>query len=175
MRPLPTYAQVEAIIEYDPATGLFHWKVHQGGARKAGWFEGADEHGYRAISVCGRLQRAHRIAWLLVTGEWPTLPIDHIDGNRANNRWSNLRQVPHVLNCHNVRRASKNSGTGVLGVSLGPSKSSPYLARIRVDGRRIHIGSFATINEAREAYLKAKRELHPGYVEMVNGDNRRAA
>ena len=167
MRPLPTYAQVQAIIEYDPATGLFRWKVHQGGARKTGWFEGADEHGYRSISVCGRLQRAHRIAWLLVTGEWPTLPIDHIDGSPANNRWANLRQVPHILNTHNVQRASKNSGTGVLGVSKSGSKTSPYVAGIRVNGRRIHLGSYATLEEAAAAYLKAKRELHPGFVERA--------
>lgn len=163
-RKLPTHAEVSAIIEYDPETGLFRWKVHQGGRRKAGWFEGAEEHGYRSISVRGRLQRAHRIAWLLMTGEWPELTIDHIDGNRANNRWSNLREVPHKINSHNVRRASKNSKTGVLGVIPSGSQKSPYIAGIRVDGKRIHLGSFATLKEAEAAYLKAKRKLHPGFV-----------
>lgn len=174
MKSLPTAEEVSAIIEYDPETGLFRWKVHQGGARKAGWFAGSDEHGYRAISVCGRLQRAHRIAWLLMTGEWPAMSIDHIDGDKSNNRWANLRQVPHALNTHNVRRASKNSSTGVLGVTRTGSDRKPYVAGIRVEGKRVYLGSFATVEEASEAYLKAKREMHPGYVESVNG-NRRAA
>ncbi len=164
MKPMPTRAQVASIIEYDPETGLFRWKVHQGGRRAKGWFAGAEEHGYRAISVRGRLQRAHRIAWLLMTGDWPALEIDHIDGDRANNRWSNLREVPHAINSHNQQRPSRNSATGVLGVTRGASKTSPYIAGIRVDGKRIHLGSFATIEEARDAYLRAKRRLHPGFV-----------
>lgn len=164
MKTLPSKEQVSAIIEYSPQTGLFRWRVHQGGARKAGWFSGCEEHGYRSISVCGRLQRAHRIAWLLMTGEWPNLSIDHIDGDRANNRWANLRMVPLAVNCQNVRRPSRNNTTGALGVSRGPSKTSPYIASIRVDGKRIHIGCFSDIEQAAEAYLRAKRAYHPGYV-----------
>lgn len=167
MKPLPTVEQVAAIIEYDPATGLFRWKVHKGGRRAVGWFAGAEEHGYRAISVRGRLQRAHRIAWLLMTGEWPAEEIDHIDGNRANNRWANLREVPHVINSHNQQRPSKNNQCGVLGVSRGTSKTRPYIACIRVDGKRQHLGSFATIEAASAAYLEAKRRLHPGFVEKA--------
>lgn len=110
-------------------------------------------------------KRAHRIAWLLMTGAWPEQEIDHIDGNRSNNCWSNLREVEHVLNSHNQRRPSKNNSTGALGVSMGPSKTSPYLAGIRVDGKRIHLGSFRTLEEAESAYLTAKRQMHPGFVE----------
>lgn len=165
MKTLPAQAEVAAIIDYSPETGLFRWRVHQGGPRKQGWFAGADEHGYRAISVRGQLHRAHRIAWLLMTGYWPEQEIDHIDGDRSNNRWENLREVEHVINSHNQRRASTNSTTGVLGVSMGPSKKSPYLAGIRVNGKRIHLGSFPTLEAAEAAYLKAKRKLHPGFVE----------
>ena len=167
MKNMPTWEQVDAIIEYDPATGLFRWKVQGGGRRKRGWFAGADEHGYRAISVCGRLQRAHRIAWLLMTGDWPGMPIDHMDQNPANNRWSNLREVPHQLNCHNVSAPSKNSVTGVLGVHMRSrrgTRDKPYVADIRVDGRKIHLGQYATLREAQAAYLKAKAEFHPGYI-----------
>ena len=165
MKPLPTYEQVCAIIEYDPETGLFRWKVHQGGRRKKGWFDGTEEHGYRAISVCGSIQRAHRIAWLLMTKSWPLNEIDHRDCNRANNRWKNLRDVKHLLNSHNQHKASRNSKTRVLGVTIGKSRKSPYIASIRVNGKRLHLGSYGTIESAGDAYLSAKRQLHPGFVE----------
>jgi hypothetical protein len=94
-------------------------------------------------------------------GAWPDGCIDHINGQKADNRISNLRKVTHAVNMQNQHRAARTSKTGLLGVS--PNKTR-FVANINVDGRRVYLGSFATAHDAHSAYLSAKRELHAGCV-----------
>ncbi len=89
--------------------------------------------------------------------------IDHIDGNPANNRLENLRDVSRAVNGQNQKRAQRHNGTGVLGVTRRRNaKSNPYQAHIVVDGRPKYLGVFPTADAASAAYIAAKRALHEG-------------
>lgn len=149
-------------LTYDPTTGIFKWLTPPRKARrvKPGDLAGTvNRYGYVVITVGGVKHRAHRLAWLFVTGSWPTEQIDHINGVRADNRFVNLRDVGHEINVHNRRRANRNSNTGVLGVT--PYKGK-FAANIYVAGRHKRLGRFATVDAAYAAYRTAKAALHEG-------------
>ena len=110
------------------------------------------------ISIDGRKHLAHRLAWLYVNGYCPPGDIDHINGDRAANRISNLRLATRSENLQNQSKAQKHNKTGLLGVSHRRGK---FRAQIRVDGKKMHIGTFPTPEEAHTAYLEAKRQFHP--------------
>jgi hypothetical protein len=148
------------LLIYSPVTGDLRWRVGRAKV-KAGSIAGSiKSDGYRAVTIDYREYRAHRIAWLLVTGEWPTYEIDHIDGQRANNAWHNLRDVPHLLNQQNRRKAFANNPTGRLGVSKIGKR---FLAQIQISGRSTYIGTFDTADEAHASYVQAKRVHHAGW------------
>lgn len=88
------------------------------------------------------------------------MDVDHIDGVGTNNAWSNLRDVATYANVQNIKRASKNSSTGVLGI--GNTKSGKYQARIMALGKRVSLGTYATKEDAHAAYVQAKRQMHDG-------------
>lgn len=126
---------------------------------RAGDRAGSTKNGYVIIRINGRGYRAHRLAWLYVYGQWPTLMIDHINGKRSDNRIENLRDVQAYVNVENQRRAQATNILGVLGVSRHFNK---YRAKISIDGVCRHIGCFNTEKEAHEAYLAHKRMFHVG-------------
>ncbi len=96
-----------------------------------------------------------------MTGEWPQGHIDHLDGDSLNHAWSNLRDVSNRLNGENRKKAnSNNKSSGLLGVSR--VKDGRYAALIRVDGRLQRLGVFVDPQQAHQAYLTAKRQLHAG-------------
>ena len=146
-------------LNYDPETGIFTW-ASQRAQMAAGSVAGfVAWNGYRLINFEGRQHRAHRIAWLFMTGSWPPADIDHINGNRDDNRWINLRAVTRSVNLQNQRRARSHNKLGFLGVQ---SNHERFMARIKVDGKEIYLGTFDTPELAYAAYLSAKRELRPG-------------
>jgi hypothetical protein len=146
-------------LSYDKESGVFVWLVSRQN-RSVGDVAGyRKSNGYTKIGLDGSVYGAHRLAYLHVTGSWPSGVVDHIDGDPSNNRWSNLRDVPHRTNIQNERVARKNNSTGFLGVS---PKEGRFVATIRVDGRKINIGSFKTPEEAHVEYLSAKRRYHEG-------------
>jgi hypothetical protein len=116
-------------------------------------------YGYQLVCVDGHKYPAHRLAWLIAHGVWPDGQIDHINGNRADNRLENLRDVPRAINAQNQRRAPKNSASGFLGVSRHNNR---WRARITIDKRTVRLGTFDTPHQAYAAYLSAKRQLHDG-------------
>jgi hypothetical protein len=111
------------------------------------------------ISVGGETYLAHRLAWMYVSGEWPTQEIDHIDGNPSNNRITNLRDISTAGNAQNQRIARGNSISGILGIHKRHNK---WRAVIMVDGKSTFIGSFQTKEIAQQAYIDAKRVMHFG-------------
>lgn len=148
------------LLRYDPETGVFTWLVSTGRRCKIGDVAGSvDSHGQRVIGVQGRNYKAHRLAWLYMTGAWPEDQIDHRNGERADNRWANLRDATHSLNQQNQRKARANNRTGLLGVRARQGK---FEAAIGAGGKQKYLGSFSTPEEAHAAYLKAKRCLHAG-------------
>lgn len=117
-----------------------------------------DKDGYLSLHVRGRSYRAHHVAWALTYGEWPEM-IDHINGDRADNRIANLRKATCMQNSHNQRKAHRDSAHGLLGVDLNKSKGR-FRARIQVAGKRVTLGGFGSAEEAHLAYVAAKRKLH---------------
>jgi hypothetical protein len=112
------------------------------------------------VTVDDKKQYVHVVAWVMQTGLLPEQQIDHKDGVRSNNRWSNLRPASASLNKQNMRVARADNCTGLLGVGRAGRK---FRASISIEGsHRRHLGVFPTAGEAHEAYLAAKRTLHPG-------------
>jgi len=152
--------QIKDILHYDPGTGAFTWKVDRNQKAVAGSEAGhVTDRGYRYIEVNGKSVRAHRLAFFFQTGKWPPFEVDHINGDKLDNRWDNLRLTDRRKNMQNQRRAHSRNSSGFLGVSRN---NDQWRARIRVNGKSKHVGYYSTPEEAHEAYLKAKRELHQG-------------
>lgn len=148
-------------LDYNSGTGVFTWKVR--GSARAGPGEVAgtvDSRGYLVIGVDGKQRSAHRLAWLYFYGVWPERQIDHKDGDRLNNSIANLRDIAGALNRQNQRNPRSNNTSGFLGVSPC-KKTGRWLAHIGIDGRSRYVGRYDTREEAHEAYLEAKRRLHP--------------
>ena len=148
-------------FRYDPSTGLFiRTKSVTGNKGKAGNVAGSKSgQGYILINFRGKKVGAHRLAWLYMTGNWPDKDIDHMNCNRIDNRWVNLRIADDSLNAQNQRSAHSNSGTGLLGSSKCGSK---FRAQILIDGKVRHIGLYDSAEDAHLAYLEVKRKHHAG-------------
>lgn len=145
-------------LNYDPETGVFTRIKSTTRPGRVGAVAGAeDSRGHIQVRVLGKLYLAHRLVWLYVHGVWPTYQIDHINGVRSDNRLSNLREVSASVNQQNQRRP--RSVNPYLGVTKRHDK---WRARITVEGRLTQLGTFDTPEEARDAYLEAKRKLHAG-------------
>lgn len=150
-------SDLRELLHYDPETGVFRRiKIVAPQSRvNIGDVAGcADGQGYIRIKLGGRSGRsyaAHRLAWLYMTGSWPNGEIDHIDLNPSNNRWSNLRLATRSTNIANTRKRADNM-SGAKGVYRGEGRKRPWRAEITVHKKRIFIGAFATIDEAKAAY-----------------------
>ncbi len=144
-------------LAYDPGTGVL---VRRKDASRA---DRLNNLGYRVAALGGERHLAHRLAWLIVTGEWPAQMLDHINGDRADNRWSNLREADKSINAQNLRGPLSTNTSGFLGVSRDKRRlSRPWRAAIRIRGKHVSLGNHETPEAAYAAYLKAKCELHPG-------------
>jgi hypothetical protein len=142
------------VLNYDPETGVFAWNIQRRGM-KAGKTPGCiNTSGYRVIRFDGVLYFAHRLAWLYVYGEWPSSGhVDHINHLRADNRIANLRDVAVADNIRNRKGANKNSSTGSLGVGRHGDK---WRARVMVNRKNVHLGTFDSLEAASRAANKAR-------------------
>lgn len=157
-----TIPLLRELLDYDPDTGAFKWAVDRSNV-KAGTPTGCTAvNGYTIIRICGKAMLAHRLAWMHFYQEDPPKLIDHINGEKTNNRIKNLRAGDKVLNGQNQRKAqANNKSSGLLGVAY-IRHIKKFAAYIDKDGRRQYLGWFADKNEAHAAYIEAKRELHEG-------------
>lgn len=156
-----TSARLRELLHYNPETGQFRRLITTSANAIAGAIAGSNFMGYLSVSVAKRHYLCHRLAWLYMTGEWPQFTVDHIDGSRSNNRWDNLRDVPHRTNIQNERKArTSNKSSGLLGVAPNGKR---WMAQIRLGGKKSeYLGTFDTPEEAHHAYLTAKRAHHEG-------------
>lgn len=147
------------LLRYEPETGFLFWlanpRKHKNGKRA----DIAGSRGYRIVCHEWKQYGAHRVAWFLAHGEWPEI-LDHVNGDRSDNRLANLRKATHYTNNQNIRLAKANSKTGILGVES--KKDGQFAARIRANDTLVYLGLFTTIEAAHTAYLQAKRKLHAG-------------
>lgn len=159
---MTTQARLKELFDYNPESGVFTRIVAKPPAAKGDVAGCVDKStGYMKFNVDGKVYLAHRLAWLYVHGSLPADKIDHVNGNRADNRLSNLREADNSLNMQNLKRARRDSKTQVLGVTLCAA-TGKYVGRIRANGRYLSCGRFDTVEQAHAAYLTAKREMHEG-------------
>lgn len=149
-----TKERLRSLLTYNPELGEFT-RNHQQGPCLAGSVAGSpNEHGYVRICIDGCYARAHRLAWFWTYDSWPSV-VDHINGNRSDNRIANLREAPGWRNAANKGR-SKNNKSGFKGVTL---KKKRWQAQIAKDGTSYHLGTFDTPESAHQAYVTAARQL----------------
>ena len=155
-----TQERLKQVLRYIAETGDFVWIERPSNRINVGDVAGQNHpSGYISISIDGVRYLAHRLAWLYVTGSWPAVEIDHLNGKRTDNRWSNLRDVERRVNAENMRRARVDNSTGLLGVRQMRDR---FQANIKAGGRARNLGTYDTPEQAHAAYLAAKRKLHEG-------------
>lgn len=157
-KELISHPELLRVLDYNPETGLFTWKVQVSrcvlAGTPAGFLWGKFYLGVRYKGV-GYL--VHRLAWFYVHGTWPEAEIDHRDGDKKNNRIANLRVASHALNCAN-RQININNSSGAKGVSQRPNNR--WRAAIEHEGRSISLGTYGSLEEASAAYLDGAKKLH---------------
>ncbi|MEF8689420.1 UNVERIFIED_CONTAM: HNH endonuclease [Comamonas sp. A-3] len=156
-----TAARLKELLVYDPAIGEFRWLQSRGKAKKGSVAGSGTPNGYTVIRIDPRNYYAHRLAFLYMDAEWPQCEVDHVNGARTDNRWVNLRDVDVATNVQNKHVPHRNNKLGLLGVSWHAAKRK-YRAGIDTFGKKIHLGYFSDPNAAHQAYLSAKRAMHPG-------------
>lgn len=161
-KPLLALEEYQKKYDYDPETGIFTWNS---GSRKGKPAGGREKDGITLyMGKLGRF-KAHRVAWLYVTGEDPgDSLIDHKDQDPFNNKWENIRKASHAENGKNSS-GWKNESTGVKGITL--TSSGKYRARIRVDGNMVNIGTFGSLEEAISELSTAREILHGEFANTV--------
>ena len=162
-RPELSRAEVRLLFAYHPE-GYLIWRMPLNKATKVGDKAGTlspNDKGYLRVKVRGYEDAIHRLVYLWHTGESPPI-VDHIDHDRQNNRIENLRAAGTKENSWNavLRQDAK---VRVKGVTYRPGKKSPYVAELRVNGKRVLHKSFQTLREAERAVKEARRAYHKGF------------
>lgn len=155
--------RLKEVLNYDPKTGIFRWKIHRMYNARAGDIAGSMHNGgYRSIGIDNKMYLVHRLAWLYVHGHFPK-EIDHINHDKRDNRIDNLRNVTHLENGRNMS-ITKNNTSGIPGV-YWCKKSKKWKAHIQFDGEYKYLGLFDDINLAKQVREKAKKKYnyHPNH------------
>ena len=155
-----THSRVKEILHYDEDSGQFLRKVAVGRNTKVGDVAGAvSGNGYVILSVDGAQVYGHRLAWFYTTGRWPERQIDHINGERTDNRICNLREASQGENNQNLTQLHRQNTSGFTGVSWHKA-AKKWSAHINANKVRQYLGLFHTKEEAYAAYCSAKKRLH---------------
>ena len=162
-KSLPFREQAMSLLSYDKDSGLMTWRRRWYGAAEGSVVSRAGVNGYVSVGLFGKDRYVHRLAWLFETGVEP-VEIDHIDRCRSNNRFTNLRDVSHSVNVQNAKEARITNRTGILGVCFREDLGK-WQAGIMTDGKYKYLGVYLSPDEAGDAYITAKKQLHAGYVE----------
>lgn len=146
-------------LSYSEDSGLFHWKISPCPRVRKGDVAGTNHpSGYINIGFNGKIYAAHRLAWIMHNGNEPIGDIDHIDGNKKNNRIENLRIATEAQNTWNRKICTRNK-SGIKGVSWYKAYSK-WCAQIRKNGKRHFLGYFNDIKAAETAVIRARNILH---------------
>lgn len=157
-----TQERIKELFAYDDISGTLVNLVSRGRTRKGKVADCLDMvSGYYKVMIDRKLYCQHRVIWLLVNGELPEC-LDHINGNRIDNRLENLRAATKSENMHN-RANNINSSTGIKGLHLSksPKQSDRYLAKIRLNNKSYHKSFHLDQKDDAIAWLKTTRvQLH---------------
>lgn len=158
-----TQDELKELLDYNPETGIFVWKVRMAKSVKAGMIAGVlNTQKYRCITIAGTQYKAHRLAWVYIHGEFPKM-LDHVDGNRDNNAIINLRLTT-------VRQNGQNRKEHRVGKTLGCYFHKPtgkWRAQLEFKGRNYHLGLYETAEEAFEAYSAAVHSIEKDGVLLI--------
>jgi len=157
-----TQDRLKECLDYDPSTGVFRLKIHRHGTtREIGDVVGSmTVGGYVETCVDQHTLGLHRLAFLYMTGEIPSGHIDHKNRDKTDNRWENLRAVSAAQNAQNIISPRKDNTCGFRGVYRYGNK---FRAKINLNGKQIHLGTFINLQDAANAYIAAKPKYHPHY------------
>lgn len=151
-------ARLKELMHYSPDTGVFTWAQARGRV-KAGDIAGVLHHdGYILIKTGGKMYLAHRLAWLYKTGSWPADMIDHINQNKADNRWCNLREATRSQNSQNTGLQVNNT-SGVRGVNWHKQEGK-WRVRFALNGKRYSFGAYDDLETAAAVAAGARKKLH---------------
>lgn len=180
LTPLPSQEELKRVLSYNPDTGLLLWEERPRSdfatdrshkvwnARYAGQpaLNGVGKKGYRVGRIFSIMVKSHRVIWKMVTGEEPVV-IDHEDGVRTNNRWTNLLDTTDQGNAKN-RKQYTNNKSGITGVYWNKA-CGKWHAQIAHEGRKVNLGFFTELEDAREARAKAELSMayHPNHGRKV--------
>lgn len=145
------HAKLLSAYHYDPITGHFHWKNKTKGARydlRADIFHNSS--GYLRLHFEGKHYQAHRVAWLFTYNEWPKELLDHINGDKTDNRIENLREADIRGNLHNCSCHRDGKIPGIYKSKFG------YKAKFRSNGKRVDSSYFDDIDGAIKAYIRLR-------------------
>jgi hypothetical protein len=152
---LPSQELLRERLSYDPETGILTWAYSRPGITKGKVVGHPNKTGYWQVMLDRKSYQAHRLIWKWMTGEDPPQFIDHVNHDRHDNRWENLRLATQAENAQNSRGSGK--------YKKGVSKSTcgvTFEAKITVDGKRHFLGCFETEDEAHQEYCRAAEFVH---------------
>lgn len=160
VKNLPQIRDLRQHVDYNPDTGILSWRIGPSQIAKSGMRAFACSHrmGYLQGKFMGRSLLAHRVAWAVHHGSWPDDKIDHINGDKYDNRIANLRQCSQAENNRNARKLAKATSK-YKGVYFYKA-SCIWRAQIKINGRQIYLGQFDSEEDAHAAYCAAAKKYH---------------
>ena len=162
-------SDLEKILTYDPGSGKFFWNQDMINGSKKGDEAGTlTSKGYIHITIAQKQFKAHRLAWLYMTGVFPEGQIDHVNQIKSDNRFENLREVTNKVNHQNVQ-LQKNNKSGVHGVGFHKA-TKKWRSCIKVNGELIHLGLYPE----KDLAIKARKEAEIKYQFHKNHGNKRS-
>jgi hypothetical protein len=153
--------RLRALVVYDPLTGLFTRRIAVANQHVGDSVGCLGKRGYLVANIDGKIQYLHRLAWLYMTGVWPSRKVDHRNRVRTDNRWGNLRTATDAQNASNTARR-KPSNTGVLGVYFC-TRTQKYVAEVRHAGKRVLCKRFALLADAEAAAVFTRDKYHSAF------------
>lgn len=172
VRPRMTQAYLKSLVKYNSKTGTFMWRVDHGRYIAGEAIDTINGAGYVQGCIDGKAYLMHRLAFLYKTGIMPKRLVDHKNGIRHDNRWTNLRECTYRQNRLNSSISSNNT-SGVKGVSY-ESRKGKWLARGKQNNRSIFIGYFDTLEEAAEARQTFEKQHHGKFIRSTATPERKS-
>lgn len=158
-----TQDRLKELVNYDPNTGMFTWRVKTAARIKIGSSLGSRHHsGYLTAFLDKKRYTLHTLAVIYTDGECPVGTVDHINGIRDDNRRSNLRIATHSENTRNAKIRSDNR-SGIKGVSYRNKSGGQWVCRIYTDEGRKYLGCYKTREEAERVMQEARAKYHGAF------------
>jgi len=163
-----TQERLKYLLDYEPETGIFRWRVSAPSrpkpGKRAGCLKETECGTYRVIRVDDRLYRSARLAWFYVHGRWPVGDTDHRDTDKLNDAIGNLREATRSQNNINGP-AHAHSELGIRGVGIDKERGK-YRAQIMKNGKNHMLGRFDTLEEARAARNRAVVDMYGEFARL---------